>query len=290
MHEKAIKFNCQDNELIGIIHHPNSDQNTSIGVLIVVGGPQYRVGSHRQFVLLARDLAKNNIPTMRFDCAGMGDSTGTFSKFTHLNDDIQSAIKVFSTQCPKVKQIILWGLCDAASANMIFVANSNHVAGLILLNPWVRSNHTYAKATIRDHHLKQLLNPQFWKRLFTLDVNIFHSIQGLAATIKSTFFRVREDEEDDFIRTMLIGVRKFSKNMLFILSGNDLTASEFKTLVRTDKEWWQAMDSKNIVTINIKDADHTFSSAEWRTKVSKHTIDWIITNFADSFATNRVDR
>jgi len=46
------------------------------GVLIVVGGPQYRVGSHRQFVMLARFLADHGVPCMRFDYRGMGDVSG----------------------------------------------------------------------------------------------------------------------------------------------------------------------------------------------------------------------
>ena len=44
----------------------------SRGMLIVVGGPQYRAGSHRQFTLLARDVAATGVPTMRFDYRGMG--------------------------------------------------------------------------------------------------------------------------------------------------------------------------------------------------------------------------
>jgi alpha/beta superfamily hydrolase len=45
-------------------------------VLVIVGGPQYRAGSHRQFTLLARSLAEQGFAVLRFDYRGMGDSTG----------------------------------------------------------------------------------------------------------------------------------------------------------------------------------------------------------------------
>ncbi|HBZ05431.1 MAG TPA: hydrolase 1, exosortase A system-associated, partial [Massilia sp.] len=46
---------CRGAWLYGIVSLPAAPHPR--GVLIVVGGPQYRAGSHRQFTLLARDLA-----------------------------------------------------------------------------------------------------------------------------------------------------------------------------------------------------------------------------------------
>ena len=42
----------------------------------MVGGPQYRVGSHRQFTLMARAFAAAGYPVLRFDYRGIGDSEG----------------------------------------------------------------------------------------------------------------------------------------------------------------------------------------------------------------------
>ena len=58
--ERVLLFTCQGLSLPGILHPGAPD--ASRGVLVVVGGPQYRVGSHRQFVLLARDLAAAGVP------------------------------------------------------------------------------------------------------------------------------------------------------------------------------------------------------------------------------------
>jgi len=76
MNEIPVTFGCEDISLVGVLHAPEAAP--SLGFVFVVGGPQYRVGSHRQFVLLARDLASHGAAVLRFDCRGMGDSGGFF--------------------------------------------------------------------------------------------------------------------------------------------------------------------------------------------------------------------
>src|SRR5215471_15952260 len=84
--EVPVSFRSEQMDLIGLLHMP--DPSPSLGVVIVVGGPQYRAGSHRQFVLLARDLASNGAAVLRFDCRGMGDSGGNFPGFERIGPDI----------------------------------------------------------------------------------------------------------------------------------------------------------------------------------------------------------
>src|SRR4051812_49228851 len=86
--ERALVFHCKDAWLYGVLSLP--EQISSRGVLIAVGGPQYRVGSHRQFTLLARHLAAYGIPVMRFDFRGMGDSEGDARTFEDVEDDLRS--------------------------------------------------------------------------------------------------------------------------------------------------------------------------------------------------------
>ena len=112
--EQAIIFPCAVENLLGIVAVP--EQSKSTGVLIIVGGPQVRVGSHRQFLLLSRSLAEAGYPVMRFDTRGMGDSTGELHDFEAINKDIAAAIDAFQTNHPSVERIVLWGLCDAVSA------------------------------------------------------------------------------------------------------------------------------------------------------------------------------
>lgn len=70
----GLTFDCGGATLVGILEIPQ--RPARVGVVVVVGGPQYRVGSHRQFVLFGRALAHAGYPVLRFDCTGMGDSGG----------------------------------------------------------------------------------------------------------------------------------------------------------------------------------------------------------------------
>ena len=49
--EQVLSFDCGSEQLLGIVCVP--DEARSTGVIVIVGGPQYRVGSHRQFLLLS---------------------------------------------------------------------------------------------------------------------------------------------------------------------------------------------------------------------------------------------
>ena len=63
--EEVLNFECAGEQLWGVLHRP--EQPKTRAVLVVVGGPQTRVGSHRQFVLLARALADNGFACLRFE-------------------------------------------------------------------------------------------------------------------------------------------------------------------------------------------------------------------------------
>ena len=56
--ESVLTFRCESDELLGIVSVSLANESANdVGIIIVVGGPQYRAGSHRQFVQLARSLA-----------------------------------------------------------------------------------------------------------------------------------------------------------------------------------------------------------------------------------------
>ena len=104
--ENTFSFSCEGSWLYGILSLPK-EEVASRGVLIVVGGPQYRVGSHRQFTLLARDLAAHGVPVMRFDYRGMGDSEGDARDFEDINEDLCCAADQFFEKYKKAYNKIL---------------------------------------------------------------------------------------------------------------------------------------------------------------------------------------
>jgi uncharacterized protein len=84
--EKPVVFECEGVQLIGIIHIP--ERPLAAGILAVAaGGIQYRAGCGRQLLSLARALASQGTPVMRFDHRGMGDSVGELLGFQHMKAD-----------------------------------------------------------------------------------------------------------------------------------------------------------------------------------------------------------
>jgi hypothetical protein len=68
---------------------------------------------------------------------------------------------------------------------------------------------------------------------------------------------------------------QFAHPVLLVLSGRDLTAGEFKEMVKSDPKWQSLLAEKRVTRHDLADADHTFSSAIWREKVAGWTLMWV---------------
>src|SRR5687767_1902021 len=148
--EQPLLFDCDGADLVGVVAIPVAAAR--VGVLIVVGGPQYRAGSHRQFVLLARSLANAGIASLRFDWRGMGDGEGPRTDFREANADLRVAIDALCDAVPALERVVLWGLCDGATACALYDASDRRVAGLVLVNPWVHTEASAAQARLTHYY------------------------------------------------------------------------------------------------------------------------------------------
>ncbi|TAK65177.1 hydrolase 1, exosortase A system-associated [Methylobacter sp.] len=282
-HEIPVVFECQGQQLIGMIHQAGVMATT--GVLVIVGGPQYRAGSHRQFVLLTRHLAAQGIPAMRFDVRGMGDSEGSPRNFQQLDNDIQAAIDCFLESCPALSHVVLWGLCDAASAALFYGYQDSRVKGLVLLNPWVFTEQGAAKTYLKHYYLQRLFSKDLWRKVFSFKFDYANSMTSLLNLLKqaagqtkaaqTTNAVVRVDENMTLPMRMRECLRQFAHPVLLILSGRDLTADEFKETVKGDPEWQSLLSEVRVTRRDFAEADHTFSSAAWRDQVAEWTSIWV---------------
>lgn len=284
--EIPLVFDCQGSQLLGVIHQ--SDDHSEIGMLIVVGGPQYRVGSHRQFVLLARYLAARGIPVMRFDARGMGDSEGDTRRFDELDADIRSAVDCFM-RSENLQRLVIWGLCDAASAALFYAYQDRRVAGLVLLNPWVFTEQGVAKTYLKHYYVQRLFSHEFWRKVFSLKFEPLASLKSLLGLLKTVMKQKNGESTAVAENAVLVSSqlplpvrmrecwKHFAKPILLILSGRDLTADEFREAVQQDEQWQALLKEEHVTRYNVSESDHTFSSAAWREKVAESTLNWIRT-------------
>jgi exosortase A-associated hydrolase 1 len=267
--ERAIVFDCAGDKLVGVVALPKI-QSASIGVLVIVGGPQYRVGSHREFVLLSRHLAAQGIACMRFDYRGMGDSLGEPRSFEDIDDDIRAAIDTFHREVPRLEQVVLWGLCDGASAACFYAHKDQRVAGLVLLNPWVRTQQGEAKTYLKHYYLRRLVDPEFWRKLLAGRIAIRGSAGEIARSMQSAAMR---GPDEDLPTRMARDLELARVPTLLILSGRDYVAKEFADVVASDPRWNKLHAAASVSTLEA--ADHTFSRSEWRDAVADVTGSWV---------------
>lgn len=285
--ERPLAFQCKNDWLYGILSLP--EQAVARGVLIVVGGPQYRVGSHRQFTLLARHLAEHGIPVMRFDYRGMGDSEGDRRTFENLEDDLFCAVNTFFKEFPGLSNLVIWGLCDAASAALFYAHRDRRVSGLILVNPWVRTDEGVARVYLKHYYTSRLFKLEFWSKVWRGDFNYAAAIRSLskiaakvligtrkeAATVENTTAWGNSCNSAPLPERMYYGLSRFKQKVLLIISGNDLTAQEFSDLIQESLEWQKLLASLQVSRLDLPGANHTFSRRDWRDQVAVWTREWI---------------
>ena len=276
--EETALFACEGDTLLGVLARPELPAQT--GVVVIVGGPQYRAGSHRQFVLLSRALAAAGYPVLRFDYRGMGDSTGAQRDFEAVSADIAGAIDALQQRVPAVRQVALWGLCDGASAALLYCDETHdpRVSGLCLLNPWVRSEASLARTQVKHYYRQRLMQKEFWLKLMRGKVAA-GAIKGLIQKIRlantTADNRSSKTRQAAFQHRMATAWHRFNGHLLLLLSGDDYTAKEFVEYAGTDPAWKSYRDHAGLLRHEIAGADHTCSAPNARKMVETYTLAWL---------------
>jgi exosortase A-associated hydrolase 1 len=266
--EQAIVFPCAGEQLLGIVAQP--EQAESTGVLIIVGGRS----------IVAAAIASSfccrvrwQLPATR-QCVsttgGWATAPASCAISEAVESDIAAAVDAFMAASPELERIVLWGLCDAASASLLYLHahKDERLGGLVLLNPWVRSEATLARAHIKHYCpapaatgvLAQAVEwqPGYWARHWRFAREFEKCTANQLAGKPGTLLPGK----------MCCAMTESVLPTLLILSGNDYTAKEFVEATQIAPAWQQVLAQKRVSTCELADADHTFSSASgvWLSK------------------------
>lgn len=181
---RLLTFACQGATLGGTLDRGAGES----GLLMITGGAQTRIGSHRMYERLAGSLAEGGFPVFRFDRRGVGDSEGEDPGFRDSGPDLAAAADAFRREAG-VTRMIGFGLCDGATA-LALHGRAAALDGLILVNPWLveAESGAPAPAAIRAHYRARLASREGWKKLLTGSVSFAQLLSGLrksAATAQS---------------------------------------------------------------------------------------------------------
>lgn len=287
--ETAFTFPCGEADLVGVLHVPEGRPRG--GVVIVVGGPQYRAGAHRQYVLLARRLAQEGVAVLRFDLRGMGDSGGEFRGFEDCGDDIGAAVAALLAHVPDVPSVTLWGLCDGATAIAFHLAEGAadaRVTGAVLLNPWARTERTEAAARAQHYYARRLVSREFWRKLLRGGVALGPALaqagRSLGALLANRLGRSKSGATGTMRLSggraplpdrLAAALERLPVPALLVLSGRDLTAREFETAVLDRPAVTRRVQAGHLRIHRLPRANHTFSAPPWRDQVLGWTLDVI---------------
>jgi exosortase A-associated hydrolase 1 len=278
--EKTIFIKGDDFQMLGIASLPDlKEHRKNTAVLIITGGFQYRIGSHRQFTRMSRLVASAGYPAMRFDMPGLGDSPGEMVPFDQTAPHIAAAMETL-VQATGTQKVILWGLCDGASAALIYMQKTrdSRVSGIVLLNPWIHSETSSARTYIKHYYLGRIFEISFWYKLLQGGIGL-KALHGFFISLRK-MMKPLHSEPASFQETMAHGWSLHEVSILLLLSENDLTAQEFKEYTEKDLIWKETIRKKPAVQHILKKADHTCSQLEFHKQMVQHTLEFL--NFIDS--------
>lgn len=281
--EIPTTFLCEQDTLTGIVHTVKEPVTTGV-IILVAGGPQFRVGANRQFITLARRLQAKGFPSIRFDHRGMGDSGGEFRGFLDMGDDIRCAIDELIKQQPGLKNVVLWGECESASAAAFYAHTDPRVSGIFMANPWIRTETGQAKTYLKHYYWNRLRDPEFWKKIRSGAFDIRQSLASLSNLFSQAFSKSESSAgstQQPHLASLPLplylteSLSLYTGSVCILLSGFDYIAQEFRDFIANSKEWKNAGLDQRVKQLMMEDADHTFSRKEWRESMFCYSEQWV---------------
>jgi exosortase A-associated hydrolase 1 len=243
---RLLSFDCEGAALGASLDSTGGET----GLLLVTGGTQTRVGSHRMYERLALALAQSGWPCFRYDRRGVGDSEGEDPDFKESGPDLVAAAAAFRREQPQMKRVIGFGLCDGASA-LALHGRAAGLDGYILANPWFVEAEAGepAAAAIKSRYKDQLLSLKGWKRLLSGSISYRKVLKGLGKIVSSG--------PSSLAGEIAAALGKARVPAQLILASGDGTA--ITALAEWSSPAFKGLRQANPAPVRIESDSHTFS-------------------------------
>jgi exosortase A-associated hydrolase 1 len=243
---RLLSFDCEGCAL-GASLDPASGET---GLLLVTGGTQTRIGSHRMYERLAGALAEAGWPCLRYDRRGVGDSEGEDPDFRASGPDLAAAAAAFRREQPHLRRLIGFGLCDGAST-LALHGKAAGLDGYILVNPWFVEAEAGepAAAAIKSRYKEQLLSLEGWKRLLSGSISYRKVLKGLGRIVAS--------RPSSLAGEIAAALGKARAPAQLVLASRDGTA--IAALAEWSSPAFKSLRQSNPAPLRIESDSHTFS-------------------------------
>jgi uncharacterized protein len=284
--EEVIGIDVARVRTYGVLHRPSAPLPRGV---VMLG----RVGVDRQSVLWARTWSQHGIPVLRFDMRGRGDNEGPLVPIAEAQVDLKAVVDAFQNFMPEVKEIVIWGMSEGASVALLYAPNDPRVAGLAVCNPWLRADRELAQ-TFLWQRLMQITEPQFWARVRRSEGGYLGAARTLARLVarilrgdgkarNSAIAGPRQrgseldadDDQSPLRERLLASLGRFHGNLILFLSGDDPHAAVFRKHIVNSPRWRLMEQDGRLTSRNLPEANHLFTSREWRGQVGVWAGDWL---------------
>lgn len=135
MREEALIFGEQT-RLSGIYTPPAEEGTGRPGVLLLNSGIVHHVGPNRLYVKLARKLAAQGHPVLRFDFSGIGDSEKSRDNVRFEVSAVEETRQAMDALADRsgMDQFGLIGICSGAEISFKSALSDERVTGAVLIN------------------------------------------------------------------------------------------------------------------------------------------------------------
>ncbi len=245
---RLIAFTCQGEGLGASL----DEASGTTAILIVTGGSQTRIGSHRMFERLGAELAAAGYPALRFDRRGVGDSGGEDPGFRGSGPDLEAAAALLRAELPHVQRVIGFGLCDGATALALHGAAAG-LDAMIFVNPWLVESEAGAPpaAAVKQHYRRRLASSAFWKQFLSGGVSYRKALAGL--------LRIAKPPPATLEAEVAAALERKPLPTRLILAERDATAIAAREVWASDR--YRRVRGRSGDTLLIDSDSHTFAKS-----------------------------
>jgi pimeloyl-ACP methyl ester carboxylesterase len=157
MKESCCQFGPRG-ALAGILSEP-APPSRGMAVVLVSAGVTPKFGPFRLYTELARRLAREGFPTLRFDLGGLGDSSQAFEERPlEQRTRLQLAASLdYLSERFALEGVALAGLCSGAEDAFRHAEHDARVRRVVLIDPFAYKTAGFAWRHMRDRARRRLL-------------------------------------------------------------------------------------------------------------------------------------
>jgi pimeloyl-ACP methyl ester carboxylesterase len=243
------------------------------GVVILNAGVLHHVGPNRLHVQLARALAAEGFPVLRFDLSGIGDSPrqeGTEGFVASMLREVKEATEVLEAN-RGAKQFLLVGICSGADNGLRAAHNDSRVVGAALIDGYSVPS---ARYTIHEYR-RRVLSARSWLRLIGGRSEVWGDLRRLLTRPSL------EPATATRVESVLVSPRDYGAQMqalvergahvLLVYTGKGPAYFNYRRLFRKQLK---GSSSGRVSVSHLEDADHVFTLLGSQRKLTHLVCEW----------------